>query len=60
MRGSWPMPTVTASMSASKRSHKVARLLAKDSFMARKKFAAYLVSSALAVSVRTTGESSAA
>ncbi|GAB3886877.1 hypothetical protein GCM10029964_051890 [Kibdelosporangium lantanae] len=55
IRASMPIVRVTSPMSAPYRSHSSARTLTYDNFTARKALLAYFVSSALAVSVRTTG-----
>ena len=54
------MPSVTSPMSAPTRSHSSAIALTYDSFIARKQFAAYLISSADAASVSTVGAPSRA
>ena len=54
------MPSVTSAMSAPTRSHSSAIALTYDSFIARKQFAAYFISSADAASVSTVGAPSRA
>ena len=49
------MPSVTSEMSAPTRSHSSAIAFTYDSFIARKQFAAYFISSADAASVSTVG-----
>jgi hypothetical protein len=55
-----PMPRDTASMSAPMQSHRLAISLMKEIFVERKALLAYLIVSALATSVSTSGASMSA
>jgi len=60
MRSSRPMPRETSLTSAPTSSHTLAISLMNEIFVARKAFAASLIISAEAMSVRTSGASSGA
>ena len=60
MRRSEPMPSTTAATSAPTASHMAATALTKEIFIARKPLAAYLIVSADAGSVMSTGASMSA
>lgn len=55
MRASRPIPSATVSTSASVASQIAAISLMNDTFVARKAFEAYLIISAVRMSVRSTG-----